>query len=1315
MSQFERYIGVDYSGAETAESSLKGLRVNAVNQREEPKEIPPQAHPSFGHRKYWTRRGIGEWIASELSVGPTTLVGIDHGFSFPREYFEAHNLQLNWPTFLDDFQRHWPTDEENTYVDFVREGLRGNGALRCGKATWRRLTERRCRAKSVFHFDVQGSVAKSTHSGIPWLRFIRAHTLGAQMITGMRSLWIFGRSMRCAVLFMTLGATMTAAQSATDALKSGFENPPQGARPRVWWHWMGGNVSKEGIQLDLEWMHRVGLGGFQAFEGSMMTPELLPHPVGYMTPEWKDAFRYAVTLGDKYGFEMAIAGSPGWSESGGPWVQPRDAMKKIVWSETRIAGGALFHGKLAQPPSSSGPFQDVPMSKDMFGSGPPYPEYYADSEVIAYKAPVGDSAANPTVTWSSGTIDPALLSDGDLNTPAVLPIAPVGKSSWIRFEYPKEQTIQAVSLTTPPAGPFEQRAAGTAVPVLEASDDGTNFHTVVELKPLTHGFAPNGNVTENTVAFPPVTARFFRVSWTTPSPPATPPDSSIGMFASKPPTEYRINELVLHAGARVHHFEEKAGFSTAPDLNGEPTPEGAPGGAIAKGDVVNLTGKMQPDGTIDWTPPSGGDWVVLRFGASLTGAKNSPAPADATGPEVDKFDRVAVKEYLEHYLSLYKEAVGPELMGKHGVGYLVNDSWEAGNQTWTANMVARFTELRGYDPRPWMPVLAGRVVESAAASDRFLWDYRKTIGDLIATEHYGQIEETLHKWGLGHYSESHEDHRALVADGMELKKLAEVPMSAMWVQSPGVNKPLYNYNADDRESASVAHIYGQNIAAAESLTSCSSTIAYIWSPGTLKPTADQELLNGINRFAIHESTHQALIGKAPGISLGPCGQWFNRNETWADEAGPWVDYLARSSFLLQQGRFAADILYYYGEDSNITSVFGDSAPPIPAGFNFDFVNADALIHELAVGGSNITTKYGMSYRLLVLDPHSRLMSLPVLRALHKLVEQGAVVAGEKPTATPSLADDPVEFDRLTSEIFGTGSGVQTLGKGRVYAGSTIEAALKALTIAPDFDCSNHGNDQPISFLHRKLNDGDLYFVDNRGDKETTFDASFRVTGRVPELWYADTGKTAPATFNIADGRTSVPLQLEPWGTVFVVFRKPTRETSHTLPRTTLTPLGGIDGPWTVAFQTDRGAPASVMLEKLISWTDSTDPGVKYFSGKGTYRKTLQAPASWFTHGGTLWLDLGDVRNLAIVSVNGKQLPVAWHAPYRVDVTAALKPGANKISITVINAWINRLIGDLQPGVTTKYTFSAWPSYKKDSPLVPSGLIGPVTILQESSR
>jgi hypothetical protein len=622
-------------------------------------------------------------------------------------------------------------------------------------------------------------------------------------------------------------------------------------------------------------------------------------------------------------------------------------------------------------------------------------------------------------------------------------------------------------------------------------------------------------------------------------------------------------------------------------------------------------------------------------------------------------------------------------------------------------MIAQFKKRRGYDPVPWMPVLTGQVVESAEASDQFLWDFRKTIGDLIADEHYGQVQVSLKQRGMGHYGESHESGRAFVGDGMEVKKLNDIPMSAMWTQLPGVNAETYGYNADDRESASVAHIYGQNLAAAESMTAAAAPWA--WSPATLKPTADQELLNGINRFVIHESAHQPLVDKAPGLTLGPFGQWFNRNETWAEQAGAWVSYLARSSYLLQQGRFAADVVYFYGEDSNLTAIFGDKSPDVPAGYGFDYINADGLIHQLGAANGRITTKSGMNYRLLALDPYSKHMSLPVLRAIHRLVEQGAVVAGQKPVDTPSLADDAAAFKKLNDELFGDGTGMHTVGKGKVYAGQTAEAALRSLNLAPDFDHTKPQNDTRILFVHRKLDGGDIYFLDNRNDRDERVDATFRVTGKAPELWYAETGKSEPASYKIAEGRTTVPLHLEPWGTVFVVFRKPASSPSHTLPKLAETQLAAGDGAWNVRFQPGRGAPASITLDKLASWSDNPDAGVKYFSGTGTYTTTIQAPADWFKPGAHLWIDLGDVKNLAEVAVNGKPLGLVWHAPYRVEATSALKAGANEVAIKVTNAWVNRLIGDQQPDATTKYTFADVKPYKANSPLLPSGLLGPVRL------
>ena len=325
------------------------------------------------------------------------------------------------------------------------------------------------------------------------------------------------------------------------------------------------------------------------------------------------------------------------------------------------------------------------------------------------------------------------------------------------------------------------------------------------------------------------------------------------------------------------------------------------------------------------------------------------------------------------------------------------------------------------------------------------------------------------------------------------------------------------------------------------------------------------------------------------------------------------------------------------------------------------------------------------------------------------MQNGAIVAGEKPTDDPSLADDQAEFKKINDALFGSGSGVQTVGKGKVYAGQNAEAVLKAMTVAPDFDHTKPQSDTRVLFVHRKLADSDIYFVDNRNERDETVDASFRITGKAPELWHAETGEMEPASYTIANGRTTVPLHLEPWGTVFVVFRKATSETSHKLPAKVETQVATVKGPWNVAFQPDRGAPATVTMDNLASWNDSSDAGVKYFSGTGTYTTSVQASADWFKPGTKLWINLGDVKNLAEVTVNGKSLGQVWHAPYRVDATSALKPGANQVTIKVTNAWVNRLIGDQQPDAKTKYTFADVKPYKAKSPLLPSGLMGPVAI------
>jgi hypothetical protein len=1077
---------------------------------------------------------------------------------------------------------------------------------------------------------------------------------------------------------------------------------------------MNGNITKDGIKLDLEWMRRVGIGGFQNFDAALSTPKLVDKRLVYMTPEWKDAFKYATTLADQLGLEEAIAGSPGWSESGGPWVKPEQGMKKVVWSETRVEGGKPFSGVLPHPPTTTGPFQNLPVFDFLaFFTGQPQPvepTFYADTAVIAYKVPDADieiSALNPKVTSSGGSIDVALLADGDLVKTTPLPKAPVGQQAWIQYEFSSPQTIRAVTLVLNDPAASAENAFGAAASIadIEASDDGQTFHKLVDI--------PNDGGVEHTIAFPPTTARFFRVALTTPGPPAESEfrfdvDEPIGRYASmKPSPNFEISELVLHPGPRISRFEEKAGFANLPSFDPYPTPEVSPADAIRKEDVVDLTSKMQPDGTLNWNPPQG-NWMVLRFGYSLLGITNHPASPEGTGLEVDKLNPDDVTQYMNTYLDNYKSAVGPELMGKRGLQYVINDSWEAGAQNWTNNLVAEFTKRRGYDPRPWMPVLTGRVIQSAKASEDFLWDFRETLGDMLADYHYDLLTKLLHDRGMGHYGESHEEGRAFIGDGMQVKRSNDVPMAAMWTQRPGVNHDQPGYNADIRESASVAHIYGQNLVAAESMTASSG--AWAWSPATLKPTADKELAMGLNRFVIHTSVHQPLLDKRPGLSLGPFGQWFTRNDTWAENAGPWITYLARSSYLLQQGKFVADIVYFYGEDTNLTDLFLHKNPDVPEGYNFDYINADALVQVLTSKDGELASPSGMHYRVLALDPHAQHMSLPVLRKIRDLVQAGAIVCGAKPTDDPSLADDQNEFHRLADQLWGAGNG-ESVGKGRVYGRQSLAEALADIHVAPDFSYTHPQPDTDLLFVHRKTANGDLYFIDNRNERSENLSATFRVAGKAAELWHADTGRIEPASYYSAEGRTTVPLYLAPWETVFVVFRTPTTSPSRTLPTVVESPLTNIEGPWQVSFPPDLGAPSSATFAQLTDWKDNPDEGIKYFSGTAMYRKSINAPASWLKPGAHVVLDLGSVKNLAEVSLNGKSLGIVWKEPYRVDLTSALKPGTNSLEVKVTNAWANRIIGDRQPNATKTYTFTSPRFYNAKAPLWPSGLLGPVQLIQ----
>ncbi|NBB21303.1 glycoside hydrolase [Runella sp. CRIBMP] len=1067
--------------------------------------------------------------------------------------------------------------------------------------------------------------------------------------------------------------------------KTAFQTPPSSAKPRVWWHWMNGNITKEGIQKDLEWMSRVGIGGFQNFDANLFTPVVVPKKLVFMTPDWKDAFKFMTQTADQKGLEMAIAGSPGWSVTGGPWVEPKDAMKKYVWTETRIEGGKAFSVKLPRPADVIGKFQNVLIGAGGLTGGfvGEKPNFYQDALVIAYRLPKIDkpfAELNPKVTSSGGSFTLTDLSDGDLAKAEFIPPMEVGQDMWIQYEFESPQTFKAFAIAGAIEGALSEFRGNPENRSLKVSDDGVNFREIAKVSGSTVPF--------NTVAFVPTTAKYWRIAIKTLPPAGNPFGGLMGNPSAPAKSDgVHVAEFVLYNTARIDQVEDKAGFSPWRE-NGKIS-TGSVADAIPTEDVVDVTSKMSADGTLNWTAPAG-TWTVIRLGYSLTGRQNHPASPEATGLEVDKLDKEAVRKYINTYLDMYKDATGG-MMGAKGLQYMVLDSYEAGHMNWTKAFPEEFQKRRGYSIVPWMPVLTGRIVKNEEASEKFLWDFRKTIGELIAENHYDVIGEELNKRGMKRYTESHEGGRIYLADGMDVKRNSEIPMSAMWTPGSlagGADEEVRS-EADIRESASVANIYGKPFVAAESMTSVGKPFQEY--PERLKRTADLEMASGLNRFVIHTSVHQPLDDKKPGFSLGPFGQYFTRQETWAEAGGKaWMSYLGRSCYMLQQGRNVADILYYYGENNNITWISREKLPAVPSGYEYDFANSSALINAIQVKNGKLVAQSGNTYSLLVLDETAKYMTLPVLKKLRDLVKAGAKVAGTKPEQSPSLADNQSEFQAIVNEVWGSPN---------VLKGSVAEA-LKVQNVSEDVIISKAQN--KILYRHRQAADQDIYWLNNRSANATPAEVSFRVTGKVPELWNAQTGKTEKVSYQIKEGRTIVPLNFESWDAFFVIFKEKTTANSYIKPATKETTLTPISSPWKVSFN-DK----NVAFDKLISWTENTDVDVKYFSGTASYENTFKVTS--VDKAAKYVVDLGDVKNIAEVVVNGKNVGTAWKTPFKLDITEAIKAGDNAIRVNVTNTWVNRLVGDAQPDVKQKTTFTTMPFYRKDSPLVHSGIIGEVKV------
>jgi len=1105
---------------------------------------------------------------------------------------------------------------------------------------------------------------------------------------------------------ITLG--LAAAASAGDDLAAGFQSPPDSAKPHTWWHWMNGNITREGITADLEAMKQVGLGGAQIFNVSESIPE---GPIKYNSSEWRALVKFAAQEAQRLGLELCIHNCAGWSSSGGPWVTPQDAMQTVVTSEFKTRGPMHFAAELPQPPKNA------------------THDFYRDIAVLAFPTP---------------------------------------------------------------------------------SDDA------------------------------------FRIA--------------------------DIKAKVLSGQYR---------YGLMPSLDVLPA-----GAAIKRDSVVDLTANFK-NGTLEWDAPDG-EWTIMRLGYTPTGAVCAPAPASGRGLEVDKMSREALDRFWAGGMAPLIKELGP-LAGTVLNNVLV-DSYEMGAQNWTPKFREEFQKRRGYDPLLYLPALAGRVIDSGEISERFLWDFRRTVGDLFAANYFDRFGELCKENGLLFSVEPYDGP----FECSQVGRHADIPMGEFWVTSG------MSYSC--KLASSVAHVWGKPIVGAEAFTAEPSVGRWLNWPGSLKAVGDLMYTEGINRYIIHRYAHQPWLHIEPGMTMGQWGTHFERTSTWWEHGGPeWVKYLARCQFLLQQGKFAADVLYFAGESSpnGAPHEIGLKAK----GYDYDTCGLDALMSAKVKDGK-IVLAGGMSYELLAL-PDAEFMTAEAARRVTGLPGAGATVVGPAPLHSPTLNKlSTAERDvRLmgTLEIHESHTGsVRPVIIARPI-GETIADRIK-----PDFKSSSASGSKPNTpWIHRIVGDTDLYFVSNQKPRSEEIDCSFRITGKLPQLWHPDTGVIEPApVWREESGRTIVSTRFDPHGSVFIVFRpagagskpaaadhivsvrppatvteqarppnieikkatyeavdaaggadvtakvaamveggateigatngnfgdptynhvkrlrveytidgkamtkeapenamlvlvppapdKPASYVVRTAPfsRTELervapgryeARVGGaellvfqpglydvstsdgktrrfdiksvpaplaITGPWSIRFQPGRGAPDQTKFDTLASWTDSADPGIKYFSGTATYEKEFDLPADILGPGAranyALTLDLGAVREIAEVTLNSKPLPTLWKPPYSLDISSAAKAGRNRLVVKVTNLWVNRLIGDEQfpedeewqrapssplkawpawfasqagnPGATLaarpvkeRLTFTTWKHWSKDSPLLESGLIGPVVV------
>jgi len=1098
------------------------------------------------------------------------------------------------------------------------------------------------------------------------------------------------------------------------ALAAGFHEPPLAARPSVYWAWINGLTDRDQRTRELEEFKAKGIGGVYIFDVGAQDPQkVVPAGPAFMGPESLQAIGHTVREATRLGLEVGLITSSSWN-CGGPWIPPRYASMGLYHNQMTVKGPTRLSEPLPLPALPNAAPRDPDgrpvFLKEVAVLAVPNPKRAPGHEFVIELAPPGLHTLDRVVLYNTDSGDEK------------------------RY------------------GPLHLYAKDFVVSVSTTTTDPDAFHPVVRA-----GLEPHANA--QTFPFAAVPARYVKL-----------------VILSGHNTKFdrvQLAEFEVHAtdatnvalayhpdgsrtAASLVHCSSALGTETERNWTAANIHDGRKSGAIGSWSspgpppliiedpeaIVDLTGRVDAEGRLDWDVPAG-EWTILRFVCANTGLPLRLPSPNSGGLAIDHFNAEATKFHFQYLLDKLRQELGD--FRETALKQMYVCSYELSGSTWTPDFLAQFQRRRGYDLARFLPVLAGCVVQNPQVTARFHYDYRKTLGDLLVDAFYRTATELSNEHGLLLCAEA----------GGPGAPLHQVPVDALKAQG-AIDIPRGEFWKDHnvwvvKETACASHIYGKGIVDMEAFTSWRH-----WQDGPfdLKSLADQAFCDGANHFTLHTCGHNPSATDRPGW-VYHAGTHAGPSLAWWPKAKPWLDYLSRCSYLLQQGLFVGDVCYYYGDQGFNFVPPKQIDPALGYGYDYDVTNAEVLLTRMSVKDGRLVLPDGMSYELLVL-PERDDIDLPVLQKIEQLVQAGATVVGPKPMRSNGLTGYPrrdTQVREMAQKLWGRCDGKEhkenPCGQGKIVWGASLREILQTRGLGPDFGFVSDDKDCDLDYIHRRAGDTDIYFVSNRREQWQEATCSFRVSGKVPRLWLPDTGaiKSCPS-YEQAGSITRVPLQLAPFGSVFVVFQPAGRRAARVagiLParvegvspssrgpealdtrgrdvRDTraIAPGSGaaareIDGPWQVRFPPGWGVPASKAFPQLISWTEDSDEGVKYFSGIAAYHKTLDLTAEQLKADQRLVLDLGRVRFLAEVYLNGRSLGIVWKPPFQVDITEAAKAGVNELVVEVANTWSNRLVGDARTEGrdfcrTNIIRSLTWTVPWKDTPLLESGLLGPVRLI-----